>query len=88
MMTDRFQNLSHSLSGPASHGFAISPSDSTLLPETTRGLYVGTAGDIALLMLSGESLTFAAVPAGAVLPLRLTKVMATGTTADNIVGLV
>jgi hypothetical protein len=87
-MTDRFQTSSPSLAGPASHGFAVTPSDSTLLSETTRGLYVGTTGNIAALMLSGASVTFSSVPAGAVLPVRLTKIMATGTTASNIVALV
>lgn len=87
-MTDRFQTSSPSLAGPASHGFAVTPSDSTLLSETTRGLYVGTTGNIAGLMLSGASVTFTSVPAGAVLPVRLTKIMATGTTASNIVALV
>lgn len=87
-MADRFQNSSPSLAGPASHGFSVTPSDSALLSETTRGIYVGTGGDIAALMLSGASVTFPAVPAGSVLPVRLTKIMATGTTASNIVALV
>ena len=86
-MTDRFQTSSPSLAGPASHGFAVTPSDSTLLSETTRGIYVGTTGNIAALMLSGASVTFASVPAGAVLPVRLTKILATGTTAGSIIGL-
>jgi hypothetical protein len=76
------------MSGPASHGFAVTPSDSTLLAETTRGIYVGTGGTIAALMLSGASVSFVAVPSGATLPVRLTKIMATGTTASNIVALV
>jgi hypothetical protein len=87
-MADRFQNSSPSLSGPASHGFAVTPSDSALLAETTRGIYVGTGGTIAALMLSGAGVTFAAVPGGTTLPVRLTKIMATGTTASDIVALV
>ena len=87
-MADRFQNSSPSIAGPASHGFAVTPSDSSLLSETTRGIYVGTGGNIAALLLSGASVTFAAVPAGSLLPARLTKIMATGTTASNIVALV
>jgi hypothetical protein len=87
-MTDRFQTNSPSLAGPASHGFAVTPSDSTLLSETTRGIYVGSGGSIAALMLSGTSVTFADVPAGTTLPVRLTKIMATGTTAGDIVALV
>jgi hypothetical protein len=76
------------MSGPASHGFAVTPSDSTLLAETTRGIYVGTGGTIAALMLSGASVTFTSVPSGTTLPVRLTKIMATGTTASGIVALV
>jgi hypothetical protein len=87
-MADRFQNTAPSLSGPASHGFSVTPSDSALLSETTRGLYVGTAGDIAALMVSGASIALSSVPAGSLLPLRLTKIMATGTTASGIVALV
>jgi len=87
-MPDRFQNSSPSLSGPAAHGFAVTPNDSTTLAETTRALYVGAAGAIAVLMASGASISFAAVPAGTMLPIRVTKVMATGTTATDILGLV
>lgn len=87
-MADRFQNSSPSIAGPASHGFAVAPSDSSLLSETTRGVYVGTGGNIAALLLSGASVTFTSVPSGALLPVRLTKIMATGTSASNIVALV
>ncbi|MDB5550939.1 MAG: hypothetical protein JWL86_923 [Rhizobium sp.] len=87
-MPDRFQNSSPSLSGPAAHGFAVTPNDSTTLSETTRALYVGSAGAVAVLMASGASLTFTGVPAGTVLPVRVTKVMATGTSATDILGLV
>ena len=86
-MTDRFENTAPSLAGPASHGFAITPSDSALLVENTRAIYVGSGGDIAALMLSGANVLLSAVPSGSILPLRLTKIMASGTTADNIVGL-
>lgn len=87
-MPDRFQNSSPSLSGPAAHGFAVTPNDSTTLAETTRALYVGSAGAIAVLMASGASITFPGVPAGTMLPVRVTKVMATGTSATDIIGLV
>jgi hypothetical protein len=87
-MTDRFQNSAASLTGPAGHAFAVIPSDSTLLAETTRGIYVGTSGTIAALMASGASVSFVAVTAGTVLPVRLTKIMASGTTAADIVALV
>ena len=87
-MADRFQNSSPSLAGPASHGFAVTPHDTNPLTETTRGLYVGGAGDIAAVMASGASVRFPAVPAGSVLPVRLTRILSTGTTATSMVGLV
>lgn len=87
-MADRFQNTAPSLAGPAMHGFAVTPSDSTALAETTRALYVGTTGAVALVMASGASITLIGVPSGTILPLRASKVMATGTTATDIVGLV
>ena len=87
-MPDRFATTQPSLSGPASSGFAVVPSDSIDLPETTRAIYVGTAGDIALRMLTGETLTLANVQPGSLFPLRVTRVLATGTTATGIAGLV
>jgi hypothetical protein len=88
LMPDRFDNHTSSLVGPASHGFAITPSDVNDLEETTRALYVGGAGDIVLALVSGAELTIANVAAGTVLPLRTNAVKATGTTATALVGLV
>lgn len=86
-MTDRFANTQSSLSSPASGGTAVLPDDDNLLPETSRALYVGAGGSLRVQMLSGESLDFTSVPTGALLPLRVTQVFATGTTARNIVAL-
>ena len=87
-MPDRFAHSEASLSGPASSGFAITPSDTIDLPEATRALYIGTGGNLSLRMLSGETLTFSNVTAGSLLPLRVSRVFATATTATAIVGLV
>ncbi|WP_348625967.1 hypothetical protein [Rhizobium sp. IBUN] len=38
-------------------------------------------------MATGQALTFASVPDGSVLPLRISRVHATGTTAESILGL-
>lgn len=53
----------------------------------SRAIYVGTAGNISAELASGTQVTFTAVPAGMILPLRLRKIRATGTTAQNIVAL-
>lgn len=87
-MPDRFQYSTPSLSGPAAHAFAVTPNDSTDLAETTRALYVGTAGSVAAIMASGASVAFGSVASGTVLPVRVTRVLAAGTTASAILGLV
>lgn len=87
-MPDRFSTHSPALTSPATHGFAVTPSDSLDLAETTRALYVGSGGTLVLRLLSGQTVTLAGVSAGSVLPLRADRVLATGTTAANIVGLV
>jgi len=87
-MPDRFQYSTPSLSGPAAHAFAVTPNDSTDLAETTRALYVGTAGSVAAVMASGASVSFGTVASGTVLPVRVTRVLLTGTTASAILGLV
>lgn len=76
-----------SVMAPATQAVAVTPSDATVL-TTTRALWVGTGGDVAVTMLSGDAVTFANVPSGSLLPIRVTKVLATGTvTADDIVAL-
>ncbi len=87
-MTDRFANVQASLSGPAASGFAVTPSDATDLPETTRAIYVGSGGNVTVRMLTGETLAFASVSSGTILPVRATRILATGTTCTDLVGLV
>lgn len=86
-MPDKFQYNTPSLSGPAAHAFAVTPNDSSDLSETTRALYVGNSGSIAAVMASGTTVTFASVSAGTTLPVRVSRVLATGTTASAILGL-
>lgn len=86
-MNDRFATAQPSLSGPASSGFPVTPNDGADLAETTRALYIGTGGTLAVRMLSGATLTFTGVAAGSLLPVRVVRVLATGTTAGAIVAL-
>jgi hypothetical protein len=87
-MSDRFASHTPSLTGPASTGFPITPDDTMALPETTRALYVGGGGSLAVEMASGAVLTFEGVTDGMLLPLRVSRVRASGTTASGIIGLV
>jgi hypothetical protein len=69
-------------------GFAITPSDVTVFGSTTRGIYVGGLGAVAVRMLNGDDVTFAAVAIGTILPIQVDMVDSTGTGASNLVGLI
>lgn len=65
---------------------AVTPSDST--PVNCRALYIGVAGNVAVVPARGGSaVTFVGVQAGTTLPVQCSKVMSTNTTATNIVAL-
>lgn len=65
---------------------AVTKSDATVYSPPLSQLWVGGAGDVAVVMVGGQTVTFTAVPAGVMLPVRVTKVKSTGTSATNIVG--
>jgi hypothetical protein len=70
----------------ASGGVAVTPSDSTILPNI-RALFVGGAGNVAVTFNDGSAVTLTGVLAGSLLPIQVQKVMLTNTTATNIVAL-
>jgi len=73
-------------SGPANGLVVLSPSDSADAAYKVRQIYVGTGGDVRV-MQGGVAVTFKNVPAGATLgPFLVDKVLATGTTAADLVG--
>lgn len=76
-------------SGSAASARAVTPNDSTNLSYgPARALYVGGAGDVTVIAeFDAGAVTFTAVPAGFILPVRVTRVMAAGTTANAIVAL-
>lgn len=66
---------------------AVTPSDSTVI-LVTRALYVGVGGNIAVGMgYDSSQVTFVNVPTGSILPIQVSQVLATGTTATNIIAL-
>jgi hypothetical protein len=74
--------------GAAEQAVAVTPSDANDLAITSRAIYVGGAGDLTVVMCGdGSTVTFSAVPVGSVLPIRVTRVKATGTTATLILSL-
>jgi hypothetical protein len=71
---------------PFINAVAVTPGDATNIMETDS-LYIGGAGAVAVRMEGGSNATFAAVPAGTTLNVRANRVLATGTTATNILAL-
>lgn len=74
-MSDDFSNYKPGLDSPGENAAEVTAS-ATALAKTTRALYVGTEGNITVTMVGGQSVTFTAVPAGSLLPLRVTHVTA------------
>jgi hypothetical protein len=66
---------------------AVTPNDGADLTNVTRGIYVGGSGDLSVVTPDGDSVTFKAVPVGTFAAIRVARVMATGTTATNLVAL-
>lgn len=78
-------NANNSIMGPYANAAAVTPNDSTDLTFRTRALYVGVTGNI-VVSIGGSNVTFSNVPVGYHL-LVVDRVLATGTTATNIVAL-
>ncbi len=86
-MQDEFSDHATGLTAPARDAAPITPSDGTDLPVASRAIYVGTAGNLRITMISGQTVTFAAAQAGMVYPFRAARVMSTGTTAGGLIAL-
>lgn len=88
MFHDPFDRTTDSPIAPAEDCFAITPSDSADLARATKAIYVGRAGDIALVPVRGNlPVMFRNVAAGTIIDVRVRAVRATGTTAADLVGL-
>lgn len=71
----------------SAHGAAdVTLSDTTEIPMT-RALYVGTGGSIKVTMVDGQAVSFTNVPDGSILPIQVTKVWSSVTTASAILAL-
>lgn len=87
MAIDTYRNMVGGLESPARNAETLAPNDGVDLAHTTRSIYVGAAGDVAVHMTGDTSpVVFKAVPIG-VLPIRADRVLATGTTAADLVAL-
>jgi hypothetical protein len=88
MTVDPFEHYSDSLTAPAKAAFAITPDDNADLPIVPKAIFIGTGGDLVVRAVDSDlDVTFANLPDGAILPVRVRAVRATGSTAADIVGL-
>jgi hypothetical protein len=86
--TFKLANGVRTLSEPAVNAVAVTPDDNNDLADVTRFLYVGGTGDVTVNMLgTGSAIQLKAVPVGTLLPIWVTRVKATGTSATNLVAL-
>ena len=81
---------------PFDTALVVVPSDTTVLQPGIRALYIGGhgsggggggAGDVSVVTAGGQTVTFANVPVGTLLPVQCVRVRATGTNATNILAL-
>jgi hypothetical protein len=85
---DPFQSTTDSPLAPAQNCFYITPHDTGPLPLVTKSIYIGQGGDLSLIPLRGDTpVTFRNLPDGGMLDVRARAILATGTTAADLVGL-
>lgn len=82
------KSLSANNGAPGVDARPVTPNDTTpLVGGGCRAFYIGGAGDLSIITLSGNVATFTGVLAGTVLPVGGTHVRLTLTTATNILAL-
>lgn len=84
---DSYEYFTKSILAPLDEAFSVTPSDTADLPYVTRSLMVTAAGDVSVVMKSGDTVTLPGLEPGTIYPIRVARVRATGTTATGIVGL-
>lgn len=73
---------------PAEDYFAVSPNDSTDLPNgPCRALYIGVTGDVTVTSVHGNTVLFTGMLGGMEHAIEAARVHATGTDATGIVAL-
>lgn len=82
---DLFSSMSTGLDSGLTDLATVTPVDAVgdELPNVTRALYVGVAGDLTVITKGGQTVTLKAVSGW--LPLRVRQVTAAGMTATDIV---
>jgi hypothetical protein len=83
-MTIRNEHFNPGLSTPGRMVAEVTPHDTNRLPFTALTIYIGTGGTITYTSINGDTVT-QTVPDYWEIPIQTTHILATGTTASNIV---
>ncbi|NBU34624.1 hypothetical protein EBZ38_12480 [bacterium] len=86
-MTDTWSHLPDAEYGPSANAAAVTPSDTVDLGFITTQIIASGAGVISCNMQGTGTAVLIPVAAGVPLPIRVRRVLATGTTATGIVAL-
>jgi hypothetical protein len=84
---DDFASFAGSPLAGAGNIAAVTPSDTVDLTDVTRWVWVGGAGNLVVITAAGQTVTITGIAAGTLLPIRVSRVKATLTTATNILAL-
>ena len=85
--TDNFSRQQTLTGDPATNAVLITPNDSTDLVAVTRAVYIGTTGNMKVTMQDSGTVLFTGIPAGTTLPIRVSRIWSTTTTASTIIAL-
>lgn len=83
-MNDPFHNQASGLQSPAARLASVTPDDGADLAFPARAIAVGTEGFVQLVTVAGDAGRVFVVP-GAPFPIRARRILATGTSAADIV---
>ena len=77
----------------ANRAVAVTPSNTANISDSTEAaksgvvLYIGTKGNLKVLTVGGDEVTFTNIQDGSFIPVQVLRVYSTGTTASNIIAL-
>lgn len=84
--TNEFSSCARTLSDPASDAIPVTPTDSSDLTRMTKALWLplsATGGIVRVITEAGNTRDLPLYP-GDLLPIRVTRILATGTTASGV----
>jgi hypothetical protein len=85
---DIFGDFTPSFSSSICGEFDIVLDDVVDLPNVTRAVVLASGGDVSVILRIGDAITLPGLTAGVVYPVRVSRVLVTGTTATGLKDLI